>query len=317
MKINKLRLIVLSVSGVLAIVCAVFYVQYFMLRPIGSGPAGPEVADEPFREIWSDRKVMYVGIGDSITAGLGADSPDHTFFQRLLKNPADEFPDMQGKSLSVVLPGVSAENLAISGSTSMDHMRVIEDRLSLHDPDVYGLVVMTSGGNDLIHSYGRRPPKECAMYGATLAEAEPWIAAFRDRLNGMLDQITASFPGGCEIYLADIYDPTDGVGDAPSVYLPHWPDALAIHERYNEVIRKCIDARPHVYHVPLHEAFMGHGSHATQFWRSTYAADDPHYWFYENIEDPNDRGYDAIRRLFLNEIVDHSELRAGEPANAQ
>ena len=34
-----------------------------------------------------------------------------------------------------------------------------------------------------------------------------------------------------------------------------------------------------------------------------YRADDPHYWYYANIEDPNERGYDAIRRIFLNEIA--------------
>lgn len=308
MKISTWRMASLLVAGILLIACAGFYIQYFMVRPIGSGPAGPEVADGPFKEKWNDRRVMLLGLGDSITAGLGADTPEHTFFQRIISNPSDEFPDMKDKSLSIVLPNLTTENLAISGSTSKDHLRVIEDRLVTQEPDVFGLAVMTSGGNDLIHSYGRRPPKECAMYGATLAEAEPWIAAFRIRLNKMLDTITASFPGGCEIYLADIYDPTDGVGDAPSVYLPHWPDALAIHKKYNEVIRECIDQRVNVYHVPLHETFMGHGSHATQFWRSTYVADDPHYWFYENIEDPNDRGYDAIRRMFLNEIIEHSSL---------
>ncbi len=313
MKIGTRRLIVLGASGLVLIACAVFYIKFFVARPIGSGPAGPEVANQPFTEPWSDREVILVGLGDSITAGLGANSPDHTFFQRLIDNPTDEFSDMQGKSLSKVLPKLTAKNFAISGSTSKDHLRVIEDRLKNRDADVFGLIVMTSGGNDLIHSYGRRPPKECAMYGATLAEAEPWIDSFRTRLNEMLDQIIESFPGGCEIYLADIYDPTDGVGDAPSVYLPSWPDALVIHEKYNEVIRECIRERANVYHVPLHETFMGHGSHATQFWRSTYVAEDPHYWFYENIEDPNDRGYDAIRRVFLNEIIDHSDLR-GEVA---
>lgn len=312
MKISKARLASLCIAGILVIAGAAFYVHYFMMRPIGSGPAGPEVAEESFHEIWSDRKVKLIGLGDSVTAGLGADSPDHTFFQRLIENPSDEFDDMQRKSLSVVLPGLTAENLAISGSTSKDHLRVIEDRLTTQDPEVFGLVVMTSGGNDLIHSYGRRPPKECAMYGATLAEAEPWIDSFRVRLNAMLDKITAAFPGRCEIYLADIYDPTDGVGDAPSVYLPHWPDALAIHRKYNEVIRECTDARANVFHVPLHETFLGHGSHATQFWLTTYVAEDPHYWFYENIEDPNDRGYDAIRRVFLNEIVAHSALRVNQ-----
>lgn len=32
------------------------------------------------------------------------------------------------------------------------------------------------------------------------------------------------------------------------------------------------------------------------------------YWIYENIEDPNDRDYDAIRRAFLNVIIARSEL---------
>ena len=146
------------------------------------------------------------------------------------------------------------------------------------------------------------------MYGATLAQAAPWIAAFEARLDSMLGKITASFPGGCEIYLADIYDPTDGVGDAPSVYLPAWPDGLAIHAQYNRAIAACAQSHPNVYIVPLHKVFMGHGSHCRQFWRSTYVPDDPTYWFFENIEDPNDRGYDAIRRAFLNAIVENSEL---------
>ncbi len=35
---------------------------------------------------------------------------------------------------------------------------------------------------------------------------------------------------------------------------------------------------------------------------------DPYYWFYDNVEDPNDRGYDAIRRAFLNTIIENTSL---------
>ncbi len=308
MKLSKKRLAAILLVGLVIVVAALFYTRYFLWRPIGSGPAGPDVASAPFAEIWTPRPVRLVGIGDSITAGLGADSPDRTFFNRLVQNPADEYADMQGKCLSAVLPNLETENLAISGSTSRDHLRVIEDQLSQHPQEVFGLVVMTTGGNDLIHSYGRRPPQECAMYGATLDQAEPWIKAFQARLTTMLDKIEESFPGGCEIFIGDIYDPTDGVGDAPSIYLPHWPDGLAIHARYNEVIADCAASRPNVHVVPLHATFLGHGAHCRQFWRSTYDADDPNYWFYENVEDPNDRGYDAIRRVFLNSMVEHSTL---------
>ena len=288
-----------------------FYIAYFLARPVGSGPAGPTVDRAAFSQTWTDRPVRLIGIGDSITAGLGASLPTRTFFNRLIENPGDEFADMRGISLSQVLPNLQHENFALSGSKSCEHATMIEDRLPIQDPEVFGLVVMTTGGNDLIHSYGRMPPKECAMYGATEEQAAPWIDSFRVRLGRMLDEITARFPGGCEIYLADIYDPTDGVGDAPSIYLPHWPDGLAIHARYNQVIAECAAAHSHVHVVPLYETFLGHGSHSRQFWRATYVPDDPHYWYYDNIEDPNDRGYDAIRRAFLNVIVAQSQLRLG------
>ncbi len=205
---SKKRLIVISAVGLSLIGVAVFYVQYYILRPVGNGPAGPHVATESFAKPWTERPVQVVGIGDSITAGLGADSPEHTFFQRMLTNPEDEYAEMQGKSLSAVLPNLQSENLAVSGSTSKDHLATIESRLPEYDAEVFGIVVMTTGGNDLIHSYGRAAPRECAMYGATQEEAEPWIEAYRQRLSEMLDKIEAKFPGGCEIYLADIYDPT-------------------------------------------------------------------------------------------------------------
>lgn len=172
------------------------------------------------------------------------------------------------------------------------------------------MVVLTTGGNDLIHSYGRRPPVEGAMYGATIEQAEPWIKNFQTRLETILDELQSRFPGGCAVYVGDIYDPTDGVGDAPSIFLPDWPDGLAIHARYNATIREVASHRDNVHVVDLHETFLGHGSHCRQFWRMHYDAADPHYWFYDNIEDPNDRGYDAIHRVFLNRIIEtnRSEL---------
>lgn len=308
MPVRRKRIWSIFVIGVMLILCVSFYIRYFMSRPIGEGPAGPVVPREPFENQWADRPVRLVGIGDSITAGLGAKTPEHTFFNRLIQNPADEFADMEGIALSRVLPNLTYENLAISGSTSKTHLQVIEEKLEPQDEEVFGLIVMTTGGNDLIHNYGRSPAKECAMYGATEAEAAPWIESFRERLDEMLTKVESCFPGGCEIYIGNIYDPTDCVGDAPSIFLPHWPDGLAIHASYNDVIAQCAARRPNVHVVPLYETFLGHGSHCRQFWRSTYVPEDPTYWYFDNVEDPNDRGYDAIRRAFLNSILQNTFL---------
>lgn len=310
-KRSRKRLYFLLVTAAIVIPGVFGYIEFYLARPTGEGPAGPVVQRSAFENVWTERPVRVVGIGDSVTAGLGARSPSHTFFNRVIENPKDEFAELQGVCLSAVLPNLASDNFAISGSESSTHLDVIDETLPTYEEETFGIVLMTSGGNDLIHSYGRSDPRECAMYGASLKSAEPWIESFDARLGTMFDNVCARFPGGCEIYIGDIYDPTDGVGDAPSIFLPDWPDGLAIHARYNEVIRKVAQERDNVHVVPLHETFLGHGSHCRQFWRSHYDADDPHYWFFTNIEDPNDRGYDAIRRVFLRSIVENTKLRQG------
>jgi lysophospholipase L1-like esterase len=198
--------------------------------------------------------------------------------------------------------------MAVSDSTSQMHLDTIRDVLQTQDGDVFGLVVMTTGGNDLMHDYGRSPPREGAMYGATLEQAKPWIENFEKRLGEMIELLKARFPGGCMIFLADIYDPSDGVGDPARILMPDWPDCMAIHQAYNDAIYHCADRHSSVHVVPMHDDFLGHGIHCTQPWRKHYRVHDPHYWYAVNLADPNIRGYDAIRRLFLIEIAKQADL---------
>jgi hypothetical protein len=141
-------------------------------------------------------------------------------------------------------------------------------------------------------------------FGAPLAQAQPWIANCRQRLDAMVGRIETCFPGGVHLFLANIYDPTDGVGDTQRAGLPAWPDGKLILAAYNRVIADCAERHPRVHRVDLHAAFLGHGIHCAQFWREHYSRQDPHYWYYTNLEDPNDGGYDAIRRLFLNAMAE-------------
>ncbi len=304
---RRKRLVWLFAIGGVLILLAGAYVHFYLYLPMGGGPAGPAVPLGPFETVWTQRQVLLVGIGDSVTAGLGS-SRGKSYFERLCENPPDEFADVKGRSLARVLPNMNTLNIAVSGSTSLHHLDHIRQRLPKQNENVFGLVVMTTGGNDLIHWYGRSPPREGAMYGATLAQAQPWIANYEQRLGTMIDEIEARFPGGCAIFVADIYDPSDGLGDPESTWaLPAWPDCLAIHQAYNAALARVAAKHSPVHVVPVHDAFLGHGIHCRQFWREHYDSADPHYWYFENIEDPNDRGYDALRRLFLNAIVRHRQ----------
>lgn len=301
---------ILLVGSVL-IVLAACYIHYWLYLPMGAGPAGRAVPIEHFQTPWTERKVLLVGIGDSVTAGLGATS-GRSYFQRLHSPRADDFDDMKGRTLKAALPNLQTLNIAISGSNSLQHVDQVERKLPVQPDDVFGLVVMSSGGNDLIHWYGRSPPREAAMYGATLTEAEPWIANYEQRIDKLFGSIVEKFPGGCLIFVADIYDPSDGYGNPESAYLPPWPDCIAIHTRYNAALRAAAAKYAAVRVVPMHAEFLGHGIHCRKFWSKHYRSDDPHYWYYENLEDPNDRGYDALRRLMLLEKVKERDTIAAK-----
>jgi lysophospholipase L1-like esterase len=301
MKKYRRPLLYLLLAGIL-LYGAWFYVSRCMPRPIGEGPAGPSVDREAFAQTWTDRKVLLLGVGDSITAGFGVPKQE-TYFEMLVKNPRDEGPNMKGINLSAVLPNLETKNIALSGSTSIRHLEIVEEDLPTQPKDVFGLVVITTGGNDLIHNYGRTKPCEGAMYGATFDAAKPWIDNFEKRLCKMLDLIEEKFPGGCAIFLADIYDPTDGVGEAGIMGMPPWPDGLEILDAYNDIIRRAAETHKSVHRVPLHDLFLGHGLNCIYPWNPHYRSDDPHYWYGVNLEDPNARGYDAVRKQFLIEIA--------------
>jgi len=287
--------------GLLLIAWAGAWLLFKFAHPVGSGPAGSAVNREAFSRPWTSRQVLLVGLGDSVTAGFGA-RKGYSYFDRLAKNPADEFPELNGVCLPAVFSNFGSTNLAISGSTSSEVPTRQLSLLATNDAKVLGIVVMTTGGNDIIHNYGRTPPREEAMYGASLDEAKPWVENFRRRLDSTLEQINSRFPGGCEIFLANIFDPSDGLGDAERAGLPAWKDSMPILDAYNAVIRHTAETNSNVHVVDIHGAFLGHDIHCAQFWRAHFDWHDPHYWYFTNLEDPNERGYDVIRRLFLIEI---------------
>jgi lysophospholipase L1-like esterase len=287
-----------------ALVCGLIAYYEFVLRlPMGSGPAGPQVNALAYQRVWSTQAVFVVGLGDSVTAGFGA-AKGHSYFDRVIKPPVDDFDELQKICLAKVLPNLRATNLALSGTTSFDSIKTELRKLSTQPTNVHGIVIVTTGGNDLIHNYGRTPPREGAMYGATLADARNWISNFGERLETFRTVVAKAFPGGYKIFVGNIYDPTDGVGDPQRVGLPKWPDNQPLLTEYNQVLERFAQNNTNtVCLVNIHAAFLGHGIHCREFWRKNYHRDDPTYWYHENLEDPNERGYDALRRLYLNAIA--------------
>lgn len=296
------RLFVLVAIGLLVIGATAVYRYYRYARPTSTGPAGLAVPREAFTSPWSERPVVLLGLGDSVTQGYGA-SPGLDYFKRLVQNPSSEFDDMQDISLSQVLPKLKPINLSISGTTSHECVEYQLPQLQPYEADTFGIVVMTTGGNDVIHNYGRTPPREGAMYGASASQIGEWVKNFDSRLDTIASRVRETFPGGCHLFVANIYDPTDGDGDIEHAGLPAWPEGLQVLAAYNAVLARFADRHPDVTLIDIRAAFLGHGIHCTHSWHRCYRPHDPHYWYWDNLEDPNDQGYDAIRRLFLIEMA--------------
>jgi lysophospholipase L1-like esterase len=305
------RTAMLIAAGLVLITLAAAWKFFVYFRPVGSGPAGPAVDRAAFASEWSSRPVVLLGLGDSVTQGLGA-SPGRSYFQRLVTNPTDEFEDLREINLRRVLPNLEARNLSISGMTSIECVDHQLPKLEPYSPEIFGAVVITVGGNDVVHNYGRTPPREGAMYGATLDQIGEWQQNFDQRLDTIATRVRETFPGGCHIFIADIYDPTDGDSDTQYAGLPAWPDGSAVLNAWNTVIRNFAERHTDISLVEMRAAFLGHGIHCLQFWHHAYQPDDPTYWYWDNLEDPNDRGYDAIRRLFLNKLATVLPDRLGD-----
>ena len=273
--------------------------------PMGSGPAGPDVDAAAFAQPWRTQPVLLVSLGDSVSTGFGA-PPGQGFPRLMIRNVDAVYPEMAGRDLASVLPELAHHALAANSTNSIEHKQEIE-RIPIQDANTFGIVTMTCGGIDLIHSYGKFRPKEGAMYGATLEEAMPWIASYEERLDAMMQLLVERFPGGLAVFMATIYDPTDGVGDienaGPHFWLPPWPDGLEILRRFNDAIRSVTARHDFAYVADVHGTMLGHGIHCEDEDNPHHDPDDPGYWYYRNLEDPNPRGHDAIRRVFLNAMA--------------
>ncbi|MCK5000432.1 MAG: SGNH/GDSL hydrolase family protein [Anaerohalosphaera sp.] len=263
---------------------------------------GAVVAKTPIDSHWPDQKHVLIGLGDSITRGYGT-VKELSYFNMLIKNNDYQYPDMKNEELSHVLPRMKARNFAENCSVSAEHIKYQLLRIPQYENDVRGIVVITSGGNDLIHNYGQSEPVDGAMYGCTYEQAVIWTENVKSRIRQLLQGVNEKFPGRCEIFLANLYDPTDGVGDPQHAGLPKWKDCMEVLDLMNNKIAELCDEFDNVHLVDIHSEFIGHGIHCAESWRDFYHADDPTYWFYYNLEDPNWRGYDAIRRLFWLEIT--------------
>jgi lysophospholipase L1-like esterase len=246
-----------------------------------------------------------IGFGDSVTTGY-CSSPGKSYFELLLDNDDDAYPAFAGRDLRSRFAAVTDNNKALDGATSCDFSDGGIRAVLQADPDTSKptVLLVTLGGNDLIHDYGCGNPHECAAYCADLEDATVWAQGFKERMLGFFRAADEEIDGELFVFIGTIYDPTDGIGDIEnaSIPLPPWPDGLEVLELYNRTIAD-IASQVGATLVDVHAAMLGHGLHYNDESHPRYDATDPSYWYCANLEDPNDKGYAAIREAFWTSVA--------------
>lgn len=230
-------------------------------------------------------------LGDSISAGSGAGGASRVYHALLADNDDSAWPDDSENDLVALTGGmVDIVDYSRGGATTRNLRGQTDGALEEIGLPAEGhtIVVVTIGGNDLQSAIlGGNPT------GTLLDQAGD---ALRTMASRFLDP--DDFPDGTSLYVAAVYDPSDGEAQIDGCFfnlmLPELVDALDVwRERYvsigTEMGFSVVDALGH---------FHGHGHNYDNPENPFFDADDNTFWFSDCIH-PNTRGHHELRRLFF------------------
>lgn len=252
--------------------------------------ADPDVRNEiPLNYVPTD-PVRILFLGDSITEGYGASSPEHKYTSLLQHN--FEWPGFDAIDFEDTFPNISeivdvSEGGATTGSLLGQQLPALERDV---DFPVAGetIVIITVAGNDLQAALIPFADAE-TIVNRTLGEFEEIADYFLD---------PAKFPDGVYLYVTNVYEPSDGVGQVQSCFfgIDYSEDLPQLDRFNNQLALMGIDREFAVLDLRGH--FLGHGYRSEEPTVGGYDPADPTLWFAPDCIHPNDRGHHELRRLF-------------------
>ena len=211
-------------------------------------------------------------------------------------NNSSAWPDWEGIDLATRYPRIEVVDVSKSGAWTgtvlNDQLGRLESQLTL-PLDGEALVVMTVGGNDL-HSVLRDPSGVEERIANTVDNWRKIAEYFLD------DQ---RFPDGSTLLMANVYEPTDAVGQVGNCFyglnisflLPNLHDAnTQLRALAEEAGFSALDLRG---------TFLGHGFNHSDPTTPYFNEEDPSLWMANSCTHPNPRGHHEIRELFWRAIA--------------
>lgn len=240
-----------------------------------------------------DAPTRVIFLGDSITAGYGTSDDSLAYTALLQENNAEAWPGYDDQTIPSLFPTVTEWiDVSRGGATTETELNNQLSQLSnkLDYPATGPTIAITTiGGNDMQALILAGDDRDAEMDAVQENLAD--IAAFF--------QNPGNFPDGAYLYLANVYDPSDGVGQVDGCF--YGLDLTTVMESMYETNdrTRALAEDMGFSVVDMNGHFHGHGFYAEDDQNEYYDAADPSLWFYEDCIHPNDRGHHEIRRLFM------------------
>lgn len=234
-----------------------------------------------------------VFLGDSITAGYGTTDPSLAYTALLQENNADAWPGYDDQTIPSLFPTVT-EWVDVSRGGATTDTEANEQLSQLGRKLTYPvsgptIAITTIGGNDMTALLMAGDQRDAQM--DAVQENLATIASYF--------QDATQFPDGAFLYLANVYDPSDGVGQVDGCFygldLSTVMDAMyETNDRTRALAQDMGFAA-----LDMNGHFHGHGFYYDDAQNEYYDAADPSLWFYTDCIHPDDRGHHEIRRLVM------------------
>jgi lysophospholipase L1-like esterase len=236
----------------------------------------------------------YVALGDSMLIDYYAGGPGWGAASLLYKNLDDAYPDWRGKDLATLYPGIGFYNLTSDGATTDTVFNWQLPKVPTGENQAT-IIIITVGGNDLLHHYGVPEEKGEKLSYEMKVKLIKIISYLQDPVR---------FPKPPRIYIGNIYDPSDGIGNLEKEGYSRWPNGLKVLDHWNKRIEEVAQEKGLTL-VDIHRHFLGHGVNYNDPSGKYYHPEDNTPWLWLVIE-PNSRGAHEIRKLFWEKIHEDS-----------
>ena len=209
-----------------------FMIGTFSVNNADKKSTGDTIKNEEVKVVEKNKEentLSLVGIGDSLTRGVG-DDKGAGYFDRLKAALQKE----QEKT-------IVASNLSVSGAKSKGLLTLLEEKGIQYTLSKADVIVMTMGGNDLSPGIGNISEEVLLTY-------QPDIATFTADAKIILDKIQAN-NAVAPIFWVGLYNPYEG--------LKGYEKTSEAILQWNLSLEKVAGAYEHVYIVPSLDLFKG------------------------------------------------------------